>query len=427
MRRESVRKLIFAVMMVMTVLLMGTAAFAAGAPKLTKAEGGSTSIKVSWTKVKKARGYYIYLRKIDETEAKRAATVKSASSTSYTVKKLTVNTEYVVYVTSFDAKGESGKSNMKKVRLASKELQAVKDVRAIGRDKSILLRWKKNSGANGYVIYQKNKEGQFEKIKAVKKNKYLVSGLKSGEKYSFRVASFKTVDGQNVIGVPSETVTAQAFNMKAIKGIHPYYYSGTMHRTVKSGKVTFKAGQKVVVAETSGSTATLVYKKKQYKVPSGSVSTHDFVTNNKKRPSKELAEQFVNYKGYSSPTNYFIWVNTYTQHVYVFKGSRNNWKCEKSFLCSTGRIGTRTPLGDGTITGKNYVIRWTSMQYFYYALNKTRGGGWFHSWLYYPSGQLYTGVGTLGKPASHGCIRLNKPDIKWMYDHVPTGTKYMVW
>ena len=428
MRKESVRKLFLAALMVVMVLLMSAAAFAASAPKLTKAQGGAALIRLSWTKVKNARGYYIYLRGKDEAEAKRAATVKSASTTSYILKKMTPNSEYVVYVTSFDAKGESGKSNLKKVRTASKELQPVEGVTAIGKDKKILLKWKKNSGADGYVIYQKNKDGQYEIVKSVRKrNKIYIQGLKNGQSYYFRVASYKKIDGQKVIGVPSETVGAQVFNTKAIKSVHPYYYSGTMRRTVQSGKVTFKAGQKVVVAETSGSTATLIYKKKEYKVPSGAVSTHDFVTNNKKSPSKELAEQFVNYKGYDSKTGYFIWVNTYSQYVYVFKGSRHNWKCLKKYICSTGRIGTRTPLGDGVITGKVYRYPWTPMQYFYYGLYKSRGGGWFHSWLYYPSGQIYTGIGTLGKPASHGCIRMNKNDIKWIYENVPTGTRYMVY
>lgn len=32
----------------------------------------------------------------------------------------------------------------------------------------------------------------------------------------------------------------------------------------------------------------------------------------------------------------------------------------------------------------------------------------------------------LGKPASHGCIRLSVPDAKWLYDNIPFGTKVVV-
>jgi lipoprotein-anchoring transpeptidase ErfK/SrfK len=32
----------------------------------------------------------------------------------------------------------------------------------------------------------------------------------------------------------------------------------------------------------------------------------------------------------------------------------------------------------------------------------------------------------LGNKASHGCIRLSIPDAKWLYDHIPTGTKVVI-
>ncbi|USK93010.1 L,D-transpeptidase [Rossellomorea marisflavi] len=32
----------------------------------------------------------------------------------------------------------------------------------------------------------------------------------------------------------------------------------------------------------------------------------------------------------------------------------------------------------------------------------------------------------LGHKASHGCIRLSIPDAKWLYDHIPTGTKVVI-
>ncbi|WP_165541109.1 L,D-transpeptidase, partial [Bifidobacterium longum] len=28
----------------------------------------------------------------------------------------------------------------------------------------------------------------------------------------------------------------------------------------------------------------------------------------------------------------------------------------------------------------------------------------------------------LGSPASHGCVRLTVPDVKWLYEQLPQGT-----
>jgi len=33
---------------------------------------------------------------------------------------------------------------------------------------------------------------------------------------------------------------------------------------------------------------------------------------------------------------------------------------------------------------------------------------------------------TLGKPASHGCVRMTVEDAKWIYDTIPNGTKVIV-
>ncbi len=32
----------------------------------------------------------------------------------------------------------------------------------------------------------------------------------------------------------------------------------------------------------------------------------------------------------------------------------------------------------------------------------------------------------LGTPASHGCVRLTEEDAKWIYDHLPQGTKVVI-
>lgn len=51
----------------------------------------------------------------------------------------------------------------------------------------------------------------------------------------------------------------------------------------------------------------------------------------------------------------------------------------------------------------------------------------FHSTLHTRSGQeIVSEAKKLGTKASHGCIRLAVPDIKWIYNTIPRGTLVVV-
>jgi len=137
-------------------------------------------------------------------------------------------------------------------------------------------------------------------------------------------------------------------------------------------------------------------------------------------------EVFVNAKGYSSNSQYLLWINRAYQHVNVFTGSKLNWKLEKSFLVGTGAPGTATPVGVTTVSYKSSA-GWTTGTYtvrpvvgFY------PGTGYaFHSRLCYPGTDNeydYSG----GYPVSHGCVRMNKADVRWIYNNVPVGTTVVI-
>lgn len=101
--------------------------------------------------------------------------------------------------------------------------------------------------------------------------------------------------------------------------------------------------------------------------------------------SKTTKEVWINAKGYSSNTNYLVWINRAYQHVNVFTGSKGNWKLTKSFIVGTGAASTPTPVGVTTVSYK-LKAGWTTGTYtvrpvvgFY------PGTGYaFHSRLCYP-------------------------------------------
>ncbi len=132
---------------------------------------------------------------------------------------------------------------------------------------------------------------------------------------------------------------------------------------------------------------------------------------------------FVNAKGYSSDTEYLVWVNLAHQKVNVFKGKRGKWSIEGSFSCATGE--NRTP----TVTGEfKYYARdskWTYPGYYVGPCLIFSGNYALHSVLLSDKGGVYDG--TLGRPASHGCVRLAKHHIDWLDENLPLGSTVVVY
>ena len=137
-------------------------------------------------------------------------------------------------------------------------------------------------------------------------------------------------------------------------------------------------------------------------------------------------ETFVNAKGYSSPSKYLIWVNLATQRANIFQGSKGNWKLLRTGQVSTGKASTPTPVGVFKVTWKQ--TGWFASTYTVKPVVRfSAGNGYaFHSRLYYPNSTRLQD-GTIGVPASHGCVRMMDPDIQWIYNNAPSGTTVVVY
>lgn len=132
-----------------------------------------------------------------------------------------------------------------------------------------------------------------------------------------------------------------------------------------------------------------------------------------------------------TPVPYFVEVDVKNQLIKVFRddGMGGYSDLEKIFTCSTGTEKFPSDVGTWTLSGKK--ARWAHFP--------TWGGGYaqywtkitgsiaFHSVLYSPDRQRVNmgSVKKLGRPASHGCIRLTVDDAKWLYDRLGKGVQ--VW
>lgn len=155
----------------------------------------------------------------------------------------------------------------------------------------------------------------------------------------------------------------------------------------------------------------------------GNYTTSYAVNNDYKAYEKET---WVNAKGYSSNSNYLVWINRAYQHVNVFTGSKGNWKLTKSFVVGTGASGTETPVG---VTRVTYKLKagWTTSTY---TVRPVVGfypdtGYAFHSRLCTPNTDREYDFSS-GYPVSHGCVRMQKRDVNWIYDNVPIGSTVVI-
>lgn len=123
-------------------------------------------------------------------------------------------------------------------------------------------------------------------------------------------------------------------------------------------------------------------------------------------------------KSKRSKTKYLIMVDTNKRRTGVFQGKKGNWQLKKYWICSVGRPQTPTVLGTfktgvkGYSFGKGFTCYWYTSFYGDYML---------HSQTYYQNTFRIKG-GKLGKRATHGCVRLDIQNAKWIYDHIPTGS-----
>lgn len=127
---------------------------------------------------------------------------------------------------------------------------------------------------------------------------------------------------------------------------------------------------------------------------------------------------------------YYIQINRKQNCVTVYKlDDKGKYTIPvKAMACSVG-VNNATPTGTFSISNQ---YRWHTLMGNVYGQYCSRivGGVLFHS-VYYsaadPSTLAYNSYNRLGSAASHGCVRLNVADAKWIYDNCSSGTKVRIY
>lgn len=125
----------------------------------------------------------------------------------------------------------------------------------------------------------------------------------------------------------------------------------------------------------------------------------------------------------------WIKVSLGEQKVFIVEGKSVVY----TMVASTG---LDSPADDRTPRGVFYVQRERGLSF--YSAKVGEGGRYWVSWLGHGTylfhsvpidrhGKIIEAEARkLGRKASHGCIRLTLADARWIYEHIPEGTKVVI-
>lgn len=438
------------------------------------------SVKASWTVSDKTyTGYSLgmYLGQNSTVAQKQVSAAKTAVSASVAASSLK-NARYYTYLI-----GQTTPDNNKTVYYGQGMLKTfdyvkkpakVKGVKAVPNANAAKLSWNAVSNASYYTVYKSTKSSSGYKVAKSKctSTSLKIKGLTGGKKYYFKVVAVSQAGGKTVIGTQSNAVLAKipvvagqvrnvqlSFDSKKNLALtwsrtakatsyHILYKKAAdskykiLIKTKKSNyslaklkadtkynikvQAVTRIGNKVYLSSKTSKVITVTprqYRDKNYnKLLASQVRSIGYVGNKciytTKKYSTEVKTAFVNYKGYSSKTKYLIWISHYTQQVSIFEGSKGKWKMIRTFICATGTAKNHSPRGVFKITYKEKGWFYTSTKELYVTHYKGRNS--FHTRPLWNNGSVQNP--TIGKPASHGCVRCYNQDAKYIYDKMPIGT-----
>ena len=138
---------------------------------------------------------------------------------------------------------------------------------------------------------------------------------------------------------------------------------------------------------------------------------------------------------YDSPTDYLIMVDKKNHILGVYCGNDSSRESVFHCICSLGAPETPTPSGSfllGSYDGLPFHWKVFYLEDPYeccwWATRFASGGYLIHSVLYEPtSSPEQIRDGRLGVDVSHGCIRLEIENAKWIYDNLPENSRCVIY
>ena len=133
--------------------------------------------------------------------------------------------------------------------------------------------------------------------------------------------------------------------------------------------------------------------------------------------------RFINENNIESPTNNLIITDLKNKYTYIFKKNNGEWEQLYKWKSTIGKPSTPTIKGRFYINGRKpsfgtdeYLVKYAT---------RIKDGYYYHSILYDSSGKDIKD-GRLGQELSHGCIRLDTNNAKWIYENILDSTTIII-
>lgn len=177
---------------------------------------GNGQINVSWSEVKGAQGYYLYISKVndDGTSELLPNMPIFCQDTSFLHRGLKNGEKYSYYVVAYKevtgVKDYSEPTSPPREETVGLPFGSPSDFSAVSEDGQVELKWSAVSGAEWYVVYANGGDPDNPQSLTFKteKTSYIHKGLINGQQWSYYVVPYKdcpSIDGDDTAGEPSQT------------------------------------------------------------------------------------------------------------------------------------------------------------------------------------------------------------------------------
>ena len=331
--------------LIFSVMCVTVAMAATGTPeKISSGNVTPNSVTVSWSAVKNASGYTLYRYNYDR---KLWTSVKRTTALKFTDKKLSPGKKYAyrvrAYTNSKNKRVYGEYSSKVYVKTPPEKVKGIGTQNVLGN--TIVLKWSKAKGADGYAVYKRDKKtGKYSVVADVKINTASVK-LEDVVGVSFKIRAYSLIDNKKVyagysslytnnialsnveeIKLSSVTQTSYKISWKKVNGANGYqlYRYDTkdkkwrLSKTVNSNSVKLSGFKSADMSD---------YKVRAYCVKNGKSLCGNytaFAATTLPSAPKKLTVTPNKYSGLTIKWNYVQGATGYM--IYTYSAADGSWK-----------------------------------------------------------------------------------------------------
>lgn len=166
-------------------------------PPALSTETASDGVQLRWSRMPKAKGYYVYRRQSPKEEWTKVYTISEPGEIAWRDTSAKNGIVYFYTVTAYNGDSESIYSNKRKCAKITRP--RIKDLKRKSSAK-LVLTWKANEAASGYQIrYARNSMFIGSKMTAVESgtaSRYVLKGLRKNEEYYIKIRAYSRQNGK---------------------------------------------------------------------------------------------------------------------------------------------------------------------------------------------------------------------------------------